>query len=99
MIITGGVNTYPAEIEQVLAQHPAVRDVAVAGLPDEKWGEVVAAFLVGPGPDDIPDMQGFCRTRLAGFKVPRAWHFLEELPRNPTGKVLKRQLREQYGTN
>ena len=99
MIITGGVNTYPAEIEQVLAQHPAVRDVAVAGLPDEKWGEVVAAFLVGPGPDDIPDMQGFCRTRLAGYKVPRAWHFLEELPRNPTGKVLKRQLREQYGTN
>jgi long-chain acyl-CoA synthetase len=97
MIISGGVNTYPAEIEQVLAHHPDVRDVAVAGLPDETWGEIVAAFLVGPSPSDIPDLEAFCRTRLASFKVPRAWHFLEDLPRNPTGKVLKRQLREEYG--
>ena len=99
LIISGGINTYPAEIEQVLALHPAVRDVAVAGLPDETWGELVAAFLVGPGPDDIPDLEAFCRTRLASFKVPRVWHFLEDLPRNPTGKVLKRQLRQTYVPN
>jgi len=99
MIITGGVNAYPAEIEQVLTQHPAVRDAAVAGLPDETWGEIVAAFLVGPDPGDIPHLEDFCRTRLAGFKVPRVWRFLNDLPRNPTGKVLKRQLRKKYGTS
>jgi fatty-acyl-CoA synthase len=97
MIITGGINTYPAEIEQVLAHHAAVREVAVAGLSDETWGEVVAAFLVGPTKEDIPDLEGLCRAQLAGYKIPRVWHFLEELPRNPTGKVLKRQLRKQYG--
>ncbi len=99
MIITGGVNAYPAEIEQVLALHPTVRDAAVAGLPDDKWGEVIAAFLVGPSAEDIPDLEGFCRTRLAGFKVPRRWHFVDELPRNPTGKVLKRQLRKDYSAD
>ncbi len=99
LIISGGINTYPAEIEQVLILHPAVRDVAVTGLPDDTWGEIVAAFLVGPSPKDIPNLEAFCRTQLAGFKVPRVWQFLEDLPRNPTGKVLKRQLREQYGAD
>jgi acyl-CoA synthetase (AMP-forming)/AMP-acid ligase II len=95
MIVSGGVNVYPAEIEQALGRHPAVQDVAVVGLPDQDLGERVAAFLVGPAKADQPALEAWCRERLAGFKLPRVWHFVDELPRNPTGKVLKRELREQ----
>jgi fatty-acyl-CoA synthase len=95
MIISGGVNVYPAEVEAVLHGHPAVAEVAVVGAPDREWGERVRAFLVlRPGAQAEEDsLKAYCRERLAGPKVPRDYVFLESLPRNPTGKVMKRELR------
>jgi fatty-acyl-CoA synthase len=96
MIISGGVNVYPAEIEAVLHEHPDVAEVAVIGVPDKEWGERVRAFVVAK-PGATPDegaIKAFCRERLSGPKVPREVQFLEALPRNPTGKILKRELRE-----
>jgi fatty-acyl-CoA synthase len=98
MYISGGENVYPAEVEAVLHQHPAVADAAVLGVPDERWGEVgVAIVAVRPGRQaDEPDLLAHCRARLAAFKVPRAVRFADELPRSPAGKLLKRELRERY---
>jgi fatty-acyl-CoA synthase len=95
MIISGGVNVYPAELEGVLHEHPAVSEAAVVGVPDREWGERVRAFVVlRPGADaSEEDLKAHCKSRLAGPKVPRDFVFLEALPRNPTGKVLKRELR------
>lgn len=97
MIISGGVNVYPAEVEGVLEQHPDVGEVAVVGVPDKEWGERVRAFVVlRPGTTlDEGALKLFARARLAGPKVPRDFVFLDVLPRNPTGKVLKRELRER----
>jgi fatty-acyl-CoA synthase len=97
MIISGGVNVYPAEIEAVLEQHPDIAEVAVVGVPDREWGERVRAFVVRR-PDTTVDegaLKVYVRERLAGPKVPREFVFLDVLPRNPTGKVLKRALRER----
>ncbi len=98
MIITGGENVYPTEVEAVLGQHPDVRDVAVVGCPDEKWGErVEAAVVLRDGATaTAADLIAFARDRLAGFKRPRAIVFLEqeEMPRNATGKILHRVLRD-----
>jgi fatty-acyl-CoA synthase len=97
MVISGGVNVYPAEVEGVLEQHPSVAEVAVIGVPDREWGEKVRAFVVKkPGAPDLDDgeLKTFARERLAGPKVPREFVFLDALPRNPTGKVLKRDLRD-----
>jgi len=96
MIISGGVNVYPAEVEDVLHAHPAVADVAVVGTFDREWGERVRAFVVKkPGVQcDDAELKAHCKGRLAGPKVPRDFVFLDALPRNPTGKVLKRELRE-----
>ena len=98
MIISGGENIYPAEVEAVLSLHPDVEDVAVIGVPDERWGEVPKALVVAraaahPDPDDV---LAFARDRLAGFKVPKTVEIRGPLPRNPTGKVLRRLLREPY---
>lgn len=95
MIISGGVNVYPAEVEEVLHEHPAVSEAAVVGAPDREWGERVRAFVVRrPGASlTEEELRAYCRERLAGPKVPREYVFLEELPHNPTGKVLKRELR------
>jgi fatty-acyl-CoA synthase len=95
MIISGGVNVYPAEVEEALSAHPGVGEVAVVGVPDEEWGERVRAFVVArPGLElDPSELLAFARTRLAGAKVPREIRQLDELPKNPTGKVLKRELR------
>ncbi|TML05438.1 MAG: long-chain fatty acid--CoA ligase [Actinobacteria bacterium] len=98
MIVSGGENVYPIEVEEVLAQHPDVADVAVIGVPDERWGETVVALVVtregrAPAPDDLIT---FARERLAGYKLPRSVDFVDDLPRTPTGKVLKRELRERY---
>lgn len=97
MVISGGVNVYPAEVEGVLEQHPDVAEVAVVGVPDREWGERVRAFVVkrsGTGVDEGA-LKAYARERLAGPKVPRDFVFIDALPRNPTGKVLKRELRER----
>jgi fatty-acyl-CoA synthase len=99
MIISGGVNVYPAEVEAALDAHPGVAEVAVVGVPDREWGERVRAYVVkraGASPEPNEDeLRAFCRARLSGPKVPRDIVFLDALPKNPTGKVLKRELREQ----
>jgi acyl-CoA synthetase (AMP-forming)/AMP-acid ligase II len=97
MIIRGGENIYPREIEMVLLDHPAVADAAVVGIPDQRWGEQVAAFI-RPAPGSTPDeadLAAFCRQRLASFKVPRLWQMLDTLPMTPSGKVQKFALRER----
>ncbi|SEB58766.1 Acyl-CoA synthetase (AMP-forming)/AMP-acid ligase II [Streptomyces melanosporofaciens] len=100
MVITGGENVYPIEVESVLAEHPAVSEVAVFGTPDEKWGEVVtAAVVLKAGASDITsdELIDFTRQRIASYKKPRIVHFVDELPRNPSGKILKRVLRDSVG--
>lgn len=98
MIISGGVNVYPREVEDALVTHPGVREVAVVGLADETWGEAVAAFVVrepdAPVTSDVLDAHA--REHLAGFKVPRRYEFVDSLPRNAAGKILKRELRDQH---
>ena len=98
MIITGGTNVYPAEIEATLMTHPAVRDVAVIGVPDEEWGESVVAVVHADEPsDDLADELGeFCRERLASYKCPRRWEFRDDLPRTEAGKLYKRKIRDEY---
>jgi long-chain acyl-CoA synthetase len=98
MIITGGENVYPAEVEAALYEHPAVADVAVIGVPDAKWGEAVKAVIVLK-----PDMQAsdreilaWAKTRIASYKVPKSIDFADTLPRNPSGKLLRKNLREPY---
>ncbi len=94
MIITGGVNVYPAEVEEILHRHPQVSEVAVIGVPDEEWGERVRAFVVPrEGGIDEADLVAWSKRHLAGPKVPRDVRVVDELPKNPTGKVLKRELR------
>jgi long-chain acyl-CoA synthetase len=98
MIISGGENVYPAEVENALSGHPDVADVAVIGVPDEKWGETVKAIVVRrPGAAASPaDIIAYGRQRLARYKCPTSVDFTDMLPRNPSGKLLKRQLREPY---
>lgn len=98
MIISGGMNVYPAEIEAVLVAHPAVADAAVFGIPSQQWGEAVhAALVLRPGAEvRDEDLRAHCREHLASYKVPRGFDHLDEIPRNPSGKVLKRQLRDPY---
>ncbi|GAA0467981.1 acyl-CoA synthetase [Actinoplanes capillaceus] len=93
VIITGGVNVYPRDVEEVLLTHPAVAECAVVGEPDERWGERVVAYYVGRSPVDAGDLEGFLRSRLAGFKVPKQYRTVAALPRNAAGKILKRELR------
>jgi long-chain acyl-CoA synthetase len=101
LIISGGVNIYPAEVDAVLLEHPAVGDVATIGVPDDEWGEAVKA-VVQPaegvaGTDELAEeLMTFCRDHLAHFKCPRTVDFVAELPREDTGKIFKRKLREQY---
>lgn len=98
MIITGAENVYPAEVESAIYGHPAVADVAVIGVPDAKWGEAVKAIVVLK-PGAAPDAAGIiahARTRIAGFKLPKTVDFIDALPRNPSGKILRRELREPF---
>jgi long-chain acyl-CoA synthetase len=96
MIVTGGVNVYTKEVETVLYQHPAVREAAVYGVPDDNWGErVTAAISLREGATvSASELISFCREQLAGFKLPKHVVFLGELPKNPSGKILKRELRK-----
>ncbi len=100
MIISGGENVYPSEVEDVLGAHPAVQDVAVIGVPHEKWGEAVHAVVVPrPGrPADPDEIMDWCRSRIAGYKRPRSIRFVAdaEMPRTATGKILHRVLRARY---
>lgn len=96
MVISGGVNVYPVEVENVLSQHPQIRDVAVIGLPHADWGEQLTAVVVAEEGFSAEAIDGWIRERLAKAKRPRRWEHVDVLPRNPTGKVLKRALRERY---
>lgn len=101
MIISGGVNIYPQEAEAVLTLHPAIRDVAVIGVPDKEFGEAVKAVVElksGLRPTDAlgKEIIDYCHARLSRFKCPKSVDFIDELPRLPTGKLLKRELRKHY---
>ena len=101
MIISGGVNIYPAEIEGELVMHPKIADIAVFGIPHEDWGEEIKA-VVQPAPGVIPspeltaELLAYAATRLAKFKLPRSIDYLDELPRDPNGKLYKRHIRTRY---
>jgi long-chain acyl-CoA synthetase len=101
MIISGGVNIYPQEIENVLALHPAVYDVAVIGLPDPEMGESVGAFIqpaagAVPGPELEQEIIAYVKSKIASFKAPGTIRFVDELPRSETGKLMKSQLKAMY---
>ncbi|OPY64594.1 MAG: Long-chain-fatty-acid--CoA ligase FadD13 [Syntrophorhabdus sp. PtaU1.Bin050] len=98
MIITGGENVYPREVEEVVYAHPAIKEAAVIGVPDEKWVERVHAVVACKEGQQITDKEliDFCRARIAKFKAPKSVDFVQELPKNPAGKILKRELRALY---
>lgn len=98
MIVSGGENIYPAEVENAIFGHPGVADVAVIGVPDQKWGEAVKAIVVKkPGAAVSPEeIVAFARERIAGYKLPKSVDFADQLPRNPSGKILRRELRQPY---
>ncbi len=101
VIISGGVNIYPAEVESELSCHPAVADVAVFGIPHGEWGEEVKAVVepaggVTPSPELTADLLAFLGGRVAKFKLPRSIDYVTELPRDPNGKLYKRRLRDPY---
>ncbi|MGB3682788.1 MAG: long-chain fatty acid--CoA ligase [Rubrobacteraceae bacterium] len=99
MFISGGENVYPAEVEQVLYDHPQVAECAVVGVPDDRWGEIGLAAIVQK-PESHPEegeIEAFARERLAGYKIPKRWVFLDELPKSGAGKILKRDLAERHG--
>jgi acyl-CoA synthetase (AMP-forming)/AMP-acid ligase II len=98
MIISGGENIYPAELENVLAACPEVQEAAVIGVASKKWGETPLAIIVpAPGASPTPEsLKAYCKENLAGYKVPQLYELVESLPRNPSGKLLKTELREQF---
>lgn len=95
MVITGGVNVYPVEVENALVHHPGIDELAVVGLPDAQWGESLTAVYVGPDTLVPEDVRAWACERLSAYKIPRRWERVDALPRNPTGKVLKRELVER----
>jgi acyl-CoA synthetase (AMP-forming)/AMP-acid ligase II len=95
MIISGGSNVYAREVEEVLLRHPCVKDVAVIGLPHIKWGEMVTAVLVRRENRSADDLDDYCRNNIPDFRRPKRMVWVDELPRNSYGKVLKRQLKTE----
>ena len=100
MVISGGFNVYPSEVEAVLYQHEAVADACVFAIPDDKWGEAVAAHVVlKPGRSaDVQAIDRFCAQLLGGFKRPRHIEFVDTLPKNPNGKVMRKAIQALYWT-
>ena len=100
MVITGGENVYPAEVESILYGHPAILEVAVIGLPNKKWGEAVTAIAVlEEGAElSLEDLRDFAGESLARYKLPSQLHLIDLLPRNPAGKVQKFKLKEQFNS-
>lgn len=99
MIISGGENVYPAEVENAIFGHPQVNEVAVIGIPDDRWGEAVKAVIspkTDAGEVDTQSIIDWARERIAGFKVPKSVDVIPELPRNASGKILRRELRDPY---
>ena len=98
MVVSGGENIYPVEVENAIAHHPSVADVAVIGIPDEKFGESLLAFVVlgDGGVMGVDELVEFCRDKIAGYKIPRQLEIIAEMPRNPSGKILKKELRKPY---
>jgi acyl-CoA synthetase (AMP-forming)/AMP-acid ligase II len=98
MVISGGFNVYPSEVEQVIMTLPEVQDCAVIGVPDEKWGEAVKAIVqVKPGAVLAPkSIIALCKTRLGGVKAPKSVEFWDSLPRSPVGKIMKKEIRRHY---
>ena len=98
MIVSGGENVYPAEVENALMGHPGVADCAVIGVPHDRWGETAKAIVVTHSGADITELEiiEYCQDRLAKFKCPTSVEWSDTLPRNPTGKILRRELRAQY---
>jgi len=101
MIVSGGENVYPAEVENALFGLAEIADVAVIGVPDTKWGEAVKAVVVLKSGETTSEQEiiDFAKTKIAGYKVPKSVDFTDALPRNPTGKLLKRELRAPYWDN
>ena len=100
MIISGGENIYPAEIENVLMKHPSIQDAAVIGVPSERWGETVKAIITRSNVDlTEQSVIEFCRKNLAGFKCPTSVDWMDNIPRNPSGKILKTELRKPFGAD
>jgi fatty-acyl-CoA synthase len=98
LIKTGGENVYPQEVEAVLQQHPAIAEVTVIGLPDATWGQRVTAVIVPRAGSQISlqDLRSACEGKLASYKIPKALELVDKIPRNETGKVLKRALRDRF---
>ena len=96
MIISGGTNIYPREIEEILLRHPGVEEVSVIGRPDPEWGEVVVAYVVAPNKEDVKpsSLNALCLEHIARFKRPKDYRYVDSLPKNNYGKVLKTELRE-----
>ena len=100
MFISGGENVYPVEVERILSQHPAVREVAVVGLPDGKWGESGCAVIsLNDGAyTDSAEILQFCTDKLAKFKIPKRVEFMENLPKGDSGKILKREIKNLFAS-
>lgn len=97
VIISGGTNVYPREVEEVLLHHPSINEVSVVGLEDENWGEIVTAHIVLKSPETIneEELKNWCKSFIASFKVPKKYFFYDELPKSSYGKIIKAQLRKQ----
>jgi acyl-CoA synthetase (AMP-forming)/AMP-acid ligase II len=98
VIVTGGYNVYPIAVENVLAEHPKVKEVCVVGIPDERWGEIICAVVIPEAAVEADELIEHCRPRLSFYEVPRRVEFVDQLPRGPTGKVLKSKVRDQIQT-
>src|SRR5690606_23101144 len=95
MVISGGINIFTTEIEEIILSHPEVIEVAVVGLPDEKWGEVLSAYIVSSNESLSPEeIKSYCEGKVSGYKKPKHVTFVESLPRTAAGKILKRELRD-----